>query len=89
MKKRKVINSVEPIINQILRVVIRDSEFSIQELAEKANIHRGSLQNFYLGKKDISGKSMSKIFQVLPHKSKKQFSKLILEPPRDSEKDKN
>ncbi len=79
MKKRKTIHSVEPIINQKLREVIRDCDLSIQELAEKAGVNRSSLQNFYQGKKDISGKSISKVFLALPDKSKEQFSMIILQ----------
>lgn len=89
MKKRKTIQEVEPIINQTLRIVIRDCDFSILQLAEKACVNRSSLQNFYLGKKDISGKSMSKVFEVLPDESKKQFSTLILEPFKVKGEDKN
>ncbi len=79
MKKKKTINSVEPIVNQSLREVIRDSDFSIQELATKAGINRSGLQNFYQGKADIKGSSISKILNVLPYELKEQFSTLILQ----------
>lgn len=78
MKKRKIIHPVEGIIDQVLREVIRDSAFSIQELAEMAKINRSSLQNFYAGHKSISSKSVSKILKSLPIESQEQFASQIL-----------
>ena len=77
MKKNKNIELVGPIFNRTLREVIRDCDLSIVKITSLAKISRSNLPTFYQGKKDFTGSSTSKVFQVLPEKSQRQFVALL------------
>jgi len=77
-KNKSIETTVGPIFNQTLREIIRDCDLSILKIAALAKVSRSNLQTFYQGKKDCTGSYTSKVFQVLPEKSQKQFAKLLL-----------
>jgi len=86
VKKKKVIESVNPIFNQTLREVIRDCDLNILKIANLTKLGQGNLYRFCQGKTDIQGTSISKILEILPEKSQKQFSELLLKKIEEQKK---
>lgn len=66
-------------ISEKMREVIQKSELPLSEISKLSGLTYSRVHDFVSGKRDFNGKSLSKVFRILPRESQELFSRLILE----------
>lgn len=71
--------------SEAMREAIALSGVPLSSISKKSGLTYARIHDFSSGKREISSRNLSKIFQALPKKGKDKFSELILKSSEELE----